>query len=461
MTDSFTEITHLNWFTRIRQSLAGVLMGFVFIVISFPLLWMNEGCAVKKYKAIKEGRGAGGALAQPEVNPANEGALVHLSGKVTTDETLTLPLFNVSSQALKLEAAVEMYQWEENQSTKTEKKVGGGETRTTTYTYKKKWSPTVIDSSGFKKPDGHRNPGSMPFESKTVYAKEATIGEFTMTRALLEKISNKQKLDAGDTVPPDLGENAKTYQQGFYIGANPDNPAIGDTRIFFHETPPGEVSIVAQQIKNTFQPYQAKTGKLQLLQDGIHSADAMFTKAENDQMLLTWGLRLGGFLLMLAGLVMILKPLSVFADVIPLIGSIVGAGAFFLSTVVAFALTLLTVASAWIFYRPLVGIGLLVLGCLAGGSIFFLIKKIAATQSESASGGPSGDTPAAGKTADAPPPPAPPTANREFYLYVNDETLGHYAETDLRAYLSSGQVQPETLCVPVGEQEWKPVSQCL
>jgi hypothetical protein len=462
MSDSFTEVTHTGWFSRIRKSIGSVIFGLLAVIISFPLLWLNEGCAVKEYKSIKEGRETVIELAQPSVNAANEGKLVHLSGQASTEETLSLPTFNINSQALKLEAQVEMYQWEEDEDTKTEKKAGGGETTTTTYTYRKVWSDRLIDSSRFKKSKGHQNPSSMPVQSKTVFAKNATVGEFTLTRELLGKIKTRRTLDAGPEVPPGLGEKAKAHNKGFYIGENPRGSAIGDVRISFYETPPVEVSIIAQQVKNTFQPYKTKTSKIQLLQEGFHTADAMFTKAENDQMLLTWGIRAGGFVLMLIGFMMILSPLVVIADFIPLIGRIIGGGTFLISAILAFALTFVTIALAWIFYRPLIGGGLLLVALLSGAAVFFLRKKTEPAASGAAGATPASASPTPQEAVEPVTEPAAPTAaGREFYLYVNEETVGPYPENDLRSYLSSGQVLPDTLCVPVGEEEWKPVSQCL
>ncbi len=78
---------------------------------------------------------------------------------------------------------------------------------------------------------------------------------------------------------------------------------------------------------------------------------------------------------MLVGVAMILRPLSVFADVIPFPGSIVGAGTGILSCLIAAPFAFLTVAVAWLRYRPLIGISLLSLAGLAAGLIFILSKR--------------------------------------------------------------------------------------
>ncbi len=64
---------------------------------------------------------------------------------------------------------------------------------------------------------------------------------------------------------------------------------------------------------------------------------------------------------MFLGLKMLLAPLVVLADVLPIAGTIVGAGVGIVALLTALAITFVTIAVAWIFYRPLIGITLLAL----------------------------------------------------------------------------------------------------
>jgi tetratricopeptide (TPR) repeat protein len=89
----------------------------------------------------------------------------------------------------------------------------------------------------------------------------------------------------------------------------------------------------------------------------------------------TWIIRAGGFILMLIGVAMILKPLSVVADVIPFLGNIVGAGTGILSLLITAPFALLTIAVAWLRYRPLIGIAFLILTMVIAGVIFVLSKR--------------------------------------------------------------------------------------
>ena len=95
--------------------------------------------------------------------------------------------------------------------------------------------------------------------------------------------------------------------------------------------------------------------------------------------MLTWILRLVGFLLMVLGLNMIFKPLAVIADVLPILGSIVGAGTGIIACLLAAILSLLTIAIAWIVYRPLLGIILLAVAVGLTAAIRSRMKAARAT----------------------------------------------------------------------------------
>ena len=87
--DSFTEVTHESWFSRIGGAIKGFLVGLLLFVVAFPLLFWNEGRAVKRYKTLKEGGGAVVSVTSESVDPDNAGKLIHTTGKADTDATLT------------------------------------------------------------------------------------------------------------------------------------------------------------------------------------------------------------------------------------------------------------------------------------------------------------------------------------------------------------------------------------
>ena len=150
--------------------------------------------------------------------------------------------------------------------------------------------------------------------------------------------------------------NAAFHGNGIYFGDNPSSPQIGNLRITYQIVEPTEISVVSRQIGQSFEPYRAEAGgTINMLNLGIIGADNMFRQAHQSNAMWTWILRVGGFIIMLIGVARILRPLSVLADVIPFLGSIVGAGTGILSFLIAAPFALLTVAIAWLRYRPVRG----------------------------------------------------------------------------------------------------------
>lgn len=378
--DSFTEVTTKSWSSRIKDALTGIVIGLIMIIVAFPVLFKNEGRSVYRYKSLKEGGGIVVSIPSDNVDQSNEGKLVHLTGLADTGEILRDPIFGVSANALKIKREVEMFQWAESSSSKTEKKLGGGTETTTTYTYSKRWSSTPISSSSFRKPEGHQNPGYFPYEAAELAAENVTLGAFDLSPSLAKKINNYVLLpiDNETPIPEEIRATAKVQPSGIYIGTSPSSPEIGDTKIRFMITKPTTVSVIAKQTGNTFAPYSTKAkGKLEILQKGSHSSEEMIEKAQAANKMMTWLLRAVGFALMFIGFNMVFKPLSVLADVLPILGTIVGAGTGLIAFLLAGILSLITIAIGWIFYRPLLGIILL---AAAIGLAVVIIKKLKAAK---------------------------------------------------------------------------------
>jgi len=130
---------------------------------------------------------------------------------------------------------------------------------------------------------------------------------------------------------------------------------------------PHEVSIIGKVSGKTFVKFVAKNGKtVSRLDDGVRSAEEMFASAAKENAILTWILRLVGVLCVCIGLKSIFGILEAIAKVIPLLGDVVGAGVGLVCTLFGLAWSLLWIAIAWLAYRPLIGIPLLVasVGCV-------------------------------------------------------------------------------------------------
>lgn len=386
MSDQFTEVTNQSWFSRIADSIKGILVGILLILAAFPILFLNEGRAVKRYKTLKEGGSNVVSVAADTVMADNEGKLVHLSGMVKTDATLTDPTFNVSINAIKLNRVVEMYQWKQKSEKKTEKKLGGGTKTTTTYNYDKAWSDSLIDSGSFNHKAGHENPQSMAYKSEQQLATDVALGEFNLSRELVSKISGYQtlKIDPKDSkIPDEIKAKAKLYNGGYYLGNSSQSPQIGDMRVSFKIIKPTDVSIVAKQAGDSLESYKTEVGgSILLLQMGTADAKTMFDQAQAGNTKITWLLRGLGFILMVVGFTIFFKPLSVLADVIPFIGNLIEGGVFIVALMFSAMLSSITIAIGWIVYRPLLGVGLLLVAGVSSYLIFSRIKAGKAKRQE-------------------------------------------------------------------------------
>ena len=375
MPDTFTEVTSQSWLSRIGNSIKGIIFGLLLIVGAVILLWWNEGRAVRRIKTLKEGSRVVVPIDSDRVDAGNAGKLVHMTGVAMTGDVLTDAEFGVTTNALKVERVAEMYQWTETQKNQTTKNLGGSTTTTTTYDYHQSWQRNLVNSGQFKHPEGHQNPAAMNYNSRTLVANPITVGAFTLSPVLVGKIGAAAELPLTSTnsLPAALKGRCQLLNGGVYIGTNAATPQIGDERISFRVTGFTPVSLVARQIQNTFEPYRTKSGgTVELLQVGTFSADEMFAHAKEMNRLLTWGLRLLGWLLMLGGFALIFSPLVVLADVLPILGNIVGMGTGLLSLMLATPLALVVVAAAWIYYRPLLGILLLI---IAVGVPVVIVRK--------------------------------------------------------------------------------------
>lgn len=153
----------------------------------------------------------------------------------------------------------------------------------------------------------------------------------------------------------------KRTETGFYLGADPNAPQIGDVRVTFEIVEaPRPASVVSQQNGDSFVPYQAKTGAVELLSNKIDTAEAMFATAKRGNAAMGWILRLIGFGIMFIGFSSIFKPLEVLADIVPFLGSLVGLGTSMVSFALSLCGSLTTIAVAWLWFRPLIAVPLLV-----------------------------------------------------------------------------------------------------
>jgi hypothetical protein len=377
MSDQVTITTSESWISRLKSSISGMLTGSVLFLAAFPVLWINEGRAVRTAKGLKEGASSVVSIDSSSIDPSNEGRLVHVSGAVVTGEPLSDPAFGIRQEALQLVRKVEMFQWRETSRSTTREKLGGGRETTTTYSYDRVWSDRLIDSSGFREPAGHGNPPEMRYGQEKWVAQDARLGAFRFHAGFAERLTGAEPLRIQESDLRFESGLPHSLRDGLlYIGGDPENPETGDMRIRWEVLRPGEATVVARQHGDGFEGWQSESGtRIEMVSSGRVSADSLFQGAESGNRTLTWGLRVAGFLGMFLGLVLFFRPLAVVGHVIPLVGRLLETGLALFAGVVAGVLSLVVIALGWLAWRPLVAVTLLAAAAGVGIGARALVRR--------------------------------------------------------------------------------------
>ena len=207
------------------------------------------------------------------------------------------------------------------------------------------------------------------------------------------------------------------FSNGYFQShANPENPSsdIGKYRVKFHYNKCGQTSVLAQQVKDddgnwTFRkwnpykinvPYGQGTDAeadstlgpllfcyicaivnccmnsmfeevVDVFVDGIKTPEDYFKEQRESLEFASSVLRPTGIVLTILGLYFLFAPVIALLHFIPLVGALLGSfaalAALIFALVVGSTVSCFTIAVAWVFFRPLIGIPLL---CLTAGGIY-------------------------------------------------------------------------------------------
>ena len=190
-------------------------------------------------------------------------------------------------------------------------------------------------------------------------------------RALLSD-SAKAALDSIQAVTDSLNkqmanaENKKDLQyihqasNVLYFGRVPGSPEVGDVRVTFEKVVPAKVTVMAVVDGDSFKPYKAKNGKrFQTLVMGKKSGDEIIEGEKEANNMILWALRILGIMIIIGGLKGIFGFLETILKVVPFIANIFGWGVGIVCTVIGIVWSLIVIALAWLFYRPVLAICLL------------------------------------------------------------------------------------------------------
>ena len=389
---AYTETKTTGYGTRVKNSCMGIGVGFALFIGGTVLLWWNEGRAVHTADMLEEAQQACVEMENPSKKDKSlDGELVCGTAMATTEDSLVDKEFGIGATAISLKRSVEYYQWVEHSETKTEDKLGGSQEEVTTYTYKKEWSDSPIDSEGFKDPDykGH-NVVLANVEDDEQWAENVTFGAYSLNEGLIHSMTDYEplELDLSDDLLSQMDKNTQEAYERYYgkkdiassdsgynyvhvdenqlyLGVNPAAPQVGDVRVTFEKVMPAKVTVVSVVDGDSFKAFKAQNGEhFQRLVMGKKGIDEIFEGEKTTNTFLTWIFRLVGTLLVIGGLKGIFGIIETLLKVVPFLANIVGWGVGFVCTIVGIVWSLIVIAIAWVFYRPVLGIILLVIAGL-------------------------------------------------------------------------------------------------
>lgn len=354
MNNIFTETQNMSYGGNVKNALGGMIFGIILFIISFIVLWLNEGHSVRQIHIADYISSNAVPVSADTVNRENDNKLISTSAEAISHETLTDGIVTIPN-CLVLDRFVEMYQWVEDENTNSTQNSGGSTTETTTYSYHKEWSEQEFDSKDFHN-KGYENP-HFTIKSKRYNASSGELGAFKLTEVQTGRID--------DLIEYSMAPQNTSFQikEGMYYNGNDyANPSVGDIRITYSYAPSGsKISLVGvQKSDNTILPTASKNGTVYVQYDGFLTQEEMVEKFKQQNNVLTWGLRFLGWFLMFVGLNFIFRPLVVIAAFIPFLSGIVNFISNFVILGISLALSILTIGIAWFAYRPLLSVLLFV-----------------------------------------------------------------------------------------------------
>lgn len=398
---AYTETTYTGYGTRVKNSFKAIGTGFVLFLGGTALLWWNEGRAVKTDDMLNEAEAVTVVMENPsKLDQSLDGELVCATAFATTEDSLVDSEFHFGAKAIAIKRKVEYYQWEQHAKQEKKNKIGGGEETVTTYTYKKGWHTNPINSSTFNDPKYKRSNFVLTtVESGDVWAQNVSFGAYTLPESLIHSISSSgpmiptispeqlesmdnqvrqvamqyyDKLSVTSSIESGMKKRSAEGKEFVHISGNqlyfgtvPSSPAIGDVRVTFEKIVPAKVTLIAKVNGNTFEPYKAKNGyTFQTLVMGERDSSEIYEDEHQTNTIMLWVFRIMGILMVIGGLKGIFGFLQTLLMVLPFVANILGWGVGVICTVVGVVWSLIVIAIAWLFYRPLLGITLLVIAGL-------------------------------------------------------------------------------------------------
>ena len=317
-------------------NVVSIFVGFFFVLIGCLLVFQNENMNVKQIKKADEASKVFVSVDPYDVSEENEDKLITFVGDLSFSEPYLMdPEFGVSvSNTTYLRREVEVCQYG------TVEKKG--------FLFKK---TTETDKVWTKVEDSYLK-DEVPYETKTFYATDVKIGNYSLDEDEMAKLTNEDvvKIPSNKT----FKGNYTVYHNYIMSGDSMENPKIGDIRIRYYYNVNSVVSVFASQHNGGIREYKTKEGEsIHYILGGRMEGDTfvnMIRYELNDRIFFT---RAICFLLNALGFILIVTPIYKSYSNLKIFGKLVGKSVQIAGASLGVAISLFLVALAWLFYKPL------------------------------------------------------------------------------------------------------------
>jgi len=339
-----------------------IIVGLILLFIA-PYIILSQ-VQNKEENSVTIKKIAGEALSIDATKPEekNNGRIVHLIGKLSSAETITVLGFIKSVPALKLTQTVEMLQWKE---------ISEG-TKGSNYRYELAWSNSIINSSKFHvKDERYKNPANMPMPKETFSVKNVTFEGYDGAQVLERLKPTKRLTLTKEMLDSQFSQIHDNYLYPRSGDIAKQNSAPGSIRIRYDYLEPEIYSVIARQV-NTHFLEQYQKGRGMEIARGTQSIRAMTdTMGERKDQLGVIG-KVIGFLIFFSGFYCILARLTFWTKTLPGLGELTSLSIIIVSAAAALGATLLFTVLGFLMVNPLMG-GIVITAAV--GLYIFMLKK--------------------------------------------------------------------------------------
>jgi hypothetical protein len=265
-------VTNESFGERMKNAFGEMLLGFVLVIFSIPVLWFNERRSAQMESVIAQGEADCVCIgAEDSADEANSGQICHVNANAHAAATVEDDVFKgatFNDGCLVLTRQVDMYCWEESKTERDEEQFGGGRRRVTNYSYTKGWS---TNASRFENPQASDSnfqwqnpPPAVELGNKTHLCSQVEYGSsFMLDDVLLNQAQHFVPCTKFPENLPGGGKDFKKTDEYYYYTGDQYAAEIGDMRVRFTHIPDGPFTVlalqdeVAKEGRTRFLPYRA------------------------------------------------------------------------------------------------------------------------------------------------------------------------------------------------------------